>query len=59
MQLTKHRDENDPSDLRLGEMEAFGSFKLEYNFNGEKWKRQKWGGDIETKCGTTGKRQTR
>lgn len=47
-----HRDEKDPSDLRLGEMKAFESFKIGYDFNGEKWKRQKWDRDIKTKCGT-------
>lgn len=57
MQLNKHRDENDPSDSRLGKMEAFESFKLEYNFSGEKWKRQKWGRNIETKCETIRKKQ--
>lgn len=46
------RDEKKTSDLRLREMETFESFKLGYDFNGEKWKRQKWGRDIKTKCGT-------
>lgn len=33
-------------------METVESFKLGYDFNGEKQKRQKWGRDIKTKCGT-------
>lgn len=38
------------SDLRLGKKETCETVGIGYNFDGEKWVRQKWGRNIKSKC---------
>lgn len=45
-------------DLRFGEREACETFKIGYNFNGEKQERQKWGRNIKSKGEEIRKGQT-